>query len=78
MIRVSDDTHRMLRELSSEMGESMQDLVAEAVDQLRRRWILHQTNAAYAVIQDDPERWAQELADRAEWDTTLADGLDAE
>jgi hypothetical protein len=31
--------------------------------------------AAYAALRADPDAWAEELAERALWDTTLMDGL---
>lgn len=33
---------------------------------------------AYGALQQDPEAWAEELRERAEWDATLMDGLKAE
>lgn len=76
MVRVSDQTHGTLRELSEETGEPMQDLIAEAVEAMRRRRILELTNAAYAALRADPDRWQDELDERSEWDVTLSDGLE--
>jgi AbrB family looped-hinge helix DNA binding protein len=45
--------------------------------ELRRRW-LQETNAAYADLRADPAAWQAELAERAAWDATLMDGLDAQ
>lgn len=42
------------------------------------RTILDETADAYAGLRSDPERWQEELDERAEWDTTLADGLEDE
>jgi hypothetical protein len=33
-------------------------------------------DAAYARLQADPVAWEEELAERAVWEVTLADGLD--
>jgi hypothetical protein len=76
MIRVPEATHSILRELSAETGEPMQDLLAEAVEAMRRRRILELTNAAYAAMRDDPVAWQAEIAERQAWDVTLADGLE--
>ena len=78
MVRVSDQTHGTLRELAEETGEPMQDLIATAVEAMRRRRILEMTNAAYAAMRADPERWQEELDERSEWDATLTDGLEDE
>jgi hypothetical protein len=76
MIRVPESTHDILRDLSIETGQSMQELLVEAVDAMRRRRMLEMTNAAYAALRDDPDAWREELAERREWDTTLVDGLE--
>jgi hypothetical protein len=78
MVRVSDATHRDLRELADETGQSMQELLAEAVEALRRRRLLELTNEAYAALREDPVAWEAELAERRLWDVTLADGLEPE
>jgi hypothetical protein len=44
----------------------------------RRRVFAVEYNAAYEAMQADPELWARELAERAEWDGTLMDGLEEE
>jgi hypothetical protein len=44
----------------------------------RRRVFAVEYNAAYEAMQADPELWAIELAERAEWDGTLMDGLEEE
>jgi hypothetical protein len=78
MIRVPDATHSILRELADETGEPMQNLLAEAVEAMRRRRILELTNAAYAAMRADPVAWQAELAERQAWDVTLPDGLEEE
>jgi hypothetical protein len=40
--------------------------------------LLEETNAAYARPRADPVAWAEELAERALWEVTLADGLEPE
>lgn len=45
-------------------------------EERRRREFLAAYNAAYAALRADPEAWARELAERAELDGTLADGLE--
>ena len=76
LVRVSEETHRHLQVLADEMGASMQDVIADAVEAYRRRRILEQTNAGYAALRADSAAWAEELAERHVWDVTLADGLE--
>jgi hypothetical protein len=45
------------------------------MDADRRQRFFEELNAAFATLQADPEAWAEELAERAMWDATLADGL---
>lgn len=76
MMRVPDATHAILRELAEETGKPMQTLLVEAVEALRRRHMLEQTNAAYAALREDPAAWQAELDERQAWDVTPADGLE--
>ena len=75
-IRVSEKTHNVLRELSVEAGESMNDVVEAAVELYRRQRVLVAANAAYARLRADPGAWADVQAERAAFDGTLADGLE--
>jgi hypothetical protein len=73
-IRIREETREALRELEDQTGQGTQDLLARAVDQFRRSLILAETNAAYSRMASEPaDDFAAELA---EWDETLADGLD--
>lgn len=73
-VRIREETREALRELENQTGEGTQDLLARAVDQFRRSLILAETNLAYARIgAEATDDFADELA---EWDATLADGLD--
>jgi hypothetical protein len=73
-VRIREETREALRELEKQTGEGTQDLLARAVDQLRRSLILAETNLAYARIgAEATDDFTDELA---EWDATLADGLD--
>lgn len=75
-IRVPEPTRSILRDLSRQSGEPISDLVAKAVERLRREYFLEATNRAFANLREDPEGWQEELAERAEWDQTLSDGQD--
>jgi hypothetical protein len=78
MIRVKDETRAILRNLSREMNEPMQEVLAKAVEAYRRRRILDLSNAAYAALRADPQAWQDLLDERAAWDVTLADGLEGD
>jgi succinate dehydrogenase/fumarate reductase flavoprotein subunit len=75
-VRVKPETHLALRELAEQGHESMQDVLARAVEMYRRHRILEETNAAYAALRADPEQWQEVLDERAEWESTLLDDLE--
>ena len=78
LVRVTDETLAALRDLSQQTAESMQDIVAKAVEAYRRQQILELSNAAYAALKADPQAWQDMRDERAVWDVTLADGLEDE
>jgi hypothetical protein len=53
----------------------MQAVLDEAIEHYQRDKFLDEVNAAYAALRNDPKAWKAELAERALWDKTLADGL---
>lgn len=73
-VRVSAPTHRTLQELSEQMGIPMQGVLDRAIEDYRRKRLLEQANAGYAALRDDPQAWQEELAERTQWESTLADG----
>jgi hypothetical protein len=75
-VRISEESHQVLRELSEHEGISMQSLLDEAVEQLRRLKFLAQANAAFAALKADPSAWKEELDERKLWERTLSDGAE--
>ena len=75
-VRIRSETRETLRQLERETGYRTTELLARAVEQYRRSVILGLTNTAYGALRADPDRWADLQAERDEWDTTLADGLE--
>ena len=51
-------------------------MLERAVENYRREQFFAELDAAYARRQADPVAWEEELAERALWESTLADGLD--
>jgi predicted DNA-binding protein len=75
-IRVSHQTHCHLKALAKESGEPLATVLEKAVDAYRRQRMLEETNAFYAELRKDPQRWAEEMKERQLWETTLMDGLE--
>lgn len=74
-VRVTQHTHEVLRELADSTGEPMQRVLEDAVERYRRERFFADLHAAYAHLRADQAAWEEELAERAELDGTLADGL---
>ena len=75
-VRISEKTHEDLREIAAETGQPMADILAKAIEDYRRKIFMEQFNAAYTAMRSNPKVWREELAERASWDSTLADGLE--
>jgi predicted transcriptional regulator len=75
-VRISSATHQILRHLSDEIGESMQTIVEEAIEQYRRRIFLEGLNQDFKTLKQDAQAWQEELAERSLWDNTLLDGVE--
>jgi DNA-binding FadR family transcriptional regulator len=74
MVRIGEHTHQALRELAQADHPSMREVLEKAVEEYRRRRILEEANAAYAVLRNEPEAWREMQAEQAEWEA-LSDGL---
>jgi hypothetical protein len=75
MVRISDTSRNILRELADREKASMQAILDKAIEAYRRQFFLTEINEAYATLRQDPDVWSQVEKERAEWDATLEDGL---
>ncbi|TYB82628.1 MAG: hypothetical protein FXF54_14100 [Kosmotoga sp.] len=76
IVRVSDDTHMKLKELSKKSGKTMSKILENAVEEYCRKEFLKKTNNAYAKLRENKEKWEEELSEREDWDSTIRDGLE--
>ena len=74
-VRINPESHRKLKSLAEELGESMPVVLEQAIEALRRARFLEQASKAYADWRSDKKAWAAELAERKVWDKSLKDGL---
>jgi predicted transcriptional regulator len=74
-VRITENAHRTLKGLARADGRSMQALLDDAIETLRRKRFLEQTNQAFAALRKDAAAWTALESERKEWDTTLEDGL---
>ena len=75
-VRITEETHELLRKLAAATGEPLQKVLERAVENYRRQQFFAELDVAYERLRADPVAWAEELEERALWETTLADGLD--
>lgn len=76
MVRLREETRRLLQEMATQDQVSMQEVAARAMEAYRRQRLLDQINADFAALRADPEAWQAYRSDLAAWDSTLLDGLD--
>ncbi len=74
-VRISDRDHRRLRTLAAAAGVPLQTVLQEAIELYRRERFFRDLDEGYARIWAGSEAAAEESAERALWDQTLADGL---
>ena len=77
-VRISEKSHRVLKDLAKDEGETMQDVLDKAIESYRRAAFIREANAEYAVLRRNPDAWAEELRERGEWDKTVGDGQEGE
>ncbi len=75
-VRVTAETRQTLQRLATESGETMQSVLAKAIEAYKRQLLLQRTNEAYAALRAQPGEWAKELEERREWESTLVDDLE--
>jgi len=77
-VRVSSQSYQLLKSLAQDFGQSMQSVIDEAIEDLRRRKMLEATNEAFSTLKADNKAWKEELKERELWENTLADGVEPE
>ena len=75
-IKIDAETYAKLKEAAAEAGEPMIEVLAKAIESYRRQIFVEGLNADFAALRANPEAWKEELAERAAWDSTLADDLE--
>jgi len=76
MIRGRNATHGALKKHSHLTRRPMQEVLARAVEEERRRLYLERLNADYAALKKDSKIQAELRKEWEIWDTTLMDGLE--
>lgn len=74
-IRLRAQSHRALKEIADSTGQSLQQALDRAIEDLRRKLYLEGLNADYAALRENPKAWQEHQEELALWDTTNNDGL---
>lgn len=75
-VRVPSEIRRTLQQLAIESQQSMQSVLAKAVEEYKRQWILERTNEAYAALRSQTDLWKEEQEERRAWEATVGDDLE--
>ncbi len=75
-VRVSENTHQLLRSLSTKEGKPMQDIIEQAIDDYRRKAFLEALSNDFRLLRSDEQAWQEHQEETAVWDEVLRDGLD--
>lgn len=77
-VRISENSYQILKTLSQGKGQSMQSVIDQAIEDMRRRKMLEATNLAFTELKADKTAWLEEIAEREIWTNTLSDGVEEE
>ena len=74
-IRISRETHDLLKRIASQQSESMQNVLDAALAKYRQYIMMSELNEDFAKLRKDKQAWKEELEERKLWDRTIGDGL---
>src|SRR5262249_9019139 len=76
-VRIRSDSLDVLRSIAAREHSPMPAVLDRAIETYRRQAFLEAVNAAYGRLRNDPAAWGAVEDERAIWDATLEDGLEA-
>ena len=74
-VRIAQSTRGTLRALAREEEESMQAVLAKAIEAYRRMKFIERVNAGYADLRRDEGAWAEHQRELQSFEGTLGDLL---
>jgi hypothetical protein len=75
LVRIDSHTDSVLSDLARERHEDKKKVLARSVEFLRRQTMLDGLCEAYRELRNSPEAWAEEQAERAEWQSAALTDL---
>lgn len=70
-IRLSEPSHKVLRDLAKRDKKPMQAVVEAAIESYRRQRFLEGLNDDFMALRENEPEWNAELAERVEWDKSI-------
>ena len=77
-VRISSQSYQILKTLAQDNSQTMQSVIDQALEDLRRRKILEATNEAFSTLKANQDLWQEEITERKVWENTLSDGVENE
>lgn len=77
LVRMDSADKAVLDQLTAKTGESAPRLLHRAVTALKKEIFFEQVNNAYKDLRQDKQAWAVELEERALFEKSIQDGMDA-
>lgn len=77
-VRIDPAAHAALVEIARAKHLTLTEALSRAVESYRREVLIQAMDADYGELRADSEALEEELAERAAWESTNADGLERE
>ena len=77
-LRISKETHELLRELARKEGASMQGVLDKALTEYQKNRFFDSLDAAFGALKADPQSWKEEQKERGVLANTLLDDMEAD
>lgn len=75
-LRISKETHELLRELARREGASMQGVLDKALAEYQKHRFFDSLDAAFSALKANPRSWKEEQQERGISANTLLDDID--
>ena len=77
-VRIEPSAHEALAAIARAKQLSLTEALSRAIEVYRREVFVADLALDFAALREEPGAWAEEVAQRAEWDGTAGDGLQPE
>ena len=75
-VRIAESSKSALEEIADKIGATQIEVLAEAIEEYRRKVILDAVNKSFARLRENEKARKEYEEELEDWDGTLADGLE--